>query len=374
MHAFDFTREYEEDLRPYFLPARGQEDRVTTALTVTGLSKEWKDSPANVMKYLYKVLTVSGRIVPTSKEKGDKNVGVLVLESNETDQPLRVVCRFGREAASRLELAKELRIRGLFTTLKDGPAMVLEDCEDADISIRTVVPRLTEDYFPHKVGNTLTYDIATFQVKKRTSVRREVWYQQAGGITETVVTHAGSLTGKTLFGEKPEVWITAPRTKKTKLPGAVYVRTLTGAAVLFGQRISIPRKGVMLTQEPILKLGAKAGETWQFIDKTVKHVYTLERFDKYRGQPCAIIKEVIVTPENEVQAREIYHTYVEHRGEVERREWLRITTTVRIPVQEMKMILVEDIPVGPVKDAGGKKPEEKKPSEDSPTAKDAKDK
>jgi hypothetical protein len=341
-----FCREYEEDLRPFFLPERGLEDRHETPLTVTGLSVERKANPASLNKYLHRVLTVSGRL----GRRGDRQ---LVLESPETDQPLKVTCHFTTEQFNNLADLKEYQVRGYCTEV--GMVMRLDNCEGDASVLRSAVPVLTADYLPHNPGNMLTYDLAAYPPAVRPAVVvRQVWFQREGGLTETVITNSARFTGQTLLTIKPGAWLTYPRTKKARLPGPVYLHKTLPKFIEFGQRA--PRGQAQEPLAPELKLGSKAGDSWELVRKNSKHVFTVERFETWRGRPSVVIKEVMVTPLSTYRESEIRHVYVKGLGEVERREWLRVTSTETKLVAEKRLILPEDMPVSP-----GKGPKDKKP-------------
>ena len=58
-------------------------------------------------------------------------------------------------------------------------------------------------------------------------------------------------------------------------------------------------------------------------------------------------KVSVYTATTGAQTREIRHVFAEGIGEVDRREWQRITTTEKKLLTEKKLIVTEDLPVGP---------------------------
>ena len=162
------------------------------------------------------------------------------------------------------------------------------------------------------------------------------------------------MTAKSLFGSDPtDDWSQSPKTKKGRLPGPSHVQKEFDGKVGQGPQMGKPQANTNEVLEPALKLGAKAGESWTFLQKNVKHVYTLERFDNWRGRPSAIITEVIVSPLPGEYQRDIRHVYARGLGEVERQEWVRLNSIDKKLLAEKKIILLEDLPLR------GPKPEEK---------------
>jgi hypothetical protein len=339
-----FGREYEEDMRPFFLPARGQEERITGVKKLSQLNDEWKADPTSLEKnYLHKIITIEGRLYDRGGER-------LILESPDTNHILKVSCRFNKALYPELGEGPVFRLSGLCAGMEEPQTMRLDNCDVDASQLKQAVPVLTDDYLPHKPGEVLTYDLAKYQ--NPATIFRLLWYQRDGGITETVITHHRRWTGKTIFTkekDKADNWIGWPKTKKERMSGPVYVRSYLLGTILFGERTRSPTAGMQVSRNPALKLGVKAGATWEWVRKDTKHVYTLEKFDKWRGLPCAIIKEVIVTPVNTLQQGEVRHVYVKGIGEVERREWFRLTSTETKLIAEMKIILPEDVSPRPDK-------------------------
>ncbi len=346
----DLARDYEEDLRPYYVPPRGKEARLDTLLSVSGLSKEWKGDGKNLEKYHYRIVTVSGilgRRLPPNE---------MVLESGETDQPLKVSCRFSKIVFDEIADVREYRVTGFCTGLETPGTLRLDNCAVDPAQLRGAVPQLTAGFLPHDPGRVFTYDLAVYPpLVKTTKVVRQTWFQHERGITDTVITHTGTLLGMSLFPpEKPENWLDNRRTKKLRVPGPIYEYAITPGFVTMGQRVMLPRGGTQVFWEPVLKLGAKVGESWEWVHQNTKHVYSVVAFEPYRGGRSAIVQELIMTPLTVNQPREVRHVFLEGVGEVERREWLRITLKEKKLIAEKKMITTEDLPTVPPAPAGGK--------------------
>lgn len=204
----------------------------------------------------------------------------------------------------------------------------------------------------------MTYDFATYSpaIVGAPLFVRQTWYQREGGMSETVITHTARLAGKTLLkGGKPENWVASPKAKRGRIPGPLYVQKINASGLIeFGPRVVVGKGRVEVIQEPILKTGAKAGDSWEWVQQNSKHVYTLERFDKWRGRPSAVVNEVIVSQLQPDQKQEVRRVFVQNLGEVERQDWLRISSTERKLFAEKKILLPEDIPVTTAKPEGGK--------------------
>jgi hypothetical protein len=349
--AADLARDYEEDLRPYYVPPRGMEPRVEKPVTVSELSKESKADRNALQKYYLRLITVTG--VASRREPPNR----LILATVETDQPLRVLCLFAKDVFAKLGDGPQYRVTGLCMGLEQDGRLRLDNCEVDASQLRKSVPTLTADFLPHREGATLTYDLAAYPPFVKTSVvARQTWYQRKGGLTETVVTHTlnGQPPGRSLFPtDKVESWLSARKVKKARLSGPIYMQRTTNTFVEFGQRVTLPRGGSETVWEPVLKLGAKVGDSWDWVHQNTRHVYTLAAFETRRGRRSAIVQEVVVNPMNETQTREVRHVYVEGVGEIERREWQRITSMEKKLLAEKKMILVEELPVGPPKPVAG---------------------
>jgi len=65
-------------------------------------------------------------------------------------------------------------------------------------------------------------------------------------------------------------------------------------------------------------------------------------FVENQGRPCAVVQEVVVWNTVPEQHFEINHVYVQHVGELERREIQLLTGRASMVVREMR--LVEDLP------------------------------
>jgi hypothetical protein len=348
--APELARDYEEDLRPYYLPPRGKETRVEAPMSVTDLSKAWKADSNSLQRYRHKVITVTA----TASRREPPNR--LVLEPVETDQPLRVSCLFDSKTYARLGAGPAFRVTGLCMGQEKDGRLRLDNCEVDPSQLRHEGPVLTENFYPHREGGVRIYDLAVYPpMIKRAQVVRQEWVQRKDGNTETVITHtlAGMPPGDSLFpttkNTSADSWTKLPWVKKLKvrLPGPFYLRRTNVGFLEVGRRVIAPGRGNATVMEPILKLGAKPGDTWNWRLQSEDHTYTFVGFETVREQRTAVVREVVFDNIAERQTREIRHVYLEGVGEIERREWQCITMTEKKLVAEKRMVRAESLNLGP---------------------------
>jgi hypothetical protein len=332
----EILRPYEEDLRVSYVPPPGAETQVAEVMSLARLGNEWTADPkAMEKKYRNRVLTVSGRLV--QKEPAQS---ALVLASGETDQPLRLRCLFDRDSFGDLGAGPEFRVRGRFTGLAGGSVLRLDSCRPADAAPRDL-HRLTADFLPHRPGRQLIYDLAEFPVpgKKEGPVRRVVFLEQEDGKSETVITHAGTLSGKGLFdGGDVAKWVSHRKTTALRVPGPAYHRRVAGGFVEVGQAPAKKGGTGDVVWQPVLKIAARAGDSWKWSQGGLAHEYTVEKFEDRDGRPAVIIKETVTNLTDGQRALEKRHVYVRGVGEVEQRDWLVVSSKERVVVGEKKLV------------------------------------
>jgi hypothetical protein len=125
-----------------------------------------------------------------------------------------------------------------------------------------------------------------------------------------------------------------------RLPGPDLRLRVYGGYVQLGQYQAVGKSGTELYFEPILKLGARPGDTWSWTHDHYTYEYKLVKFDTYRGLPSAIIEETITKAGDPHHPRELRIVYARGLGEVERRDYLRVAVTERRLLLERR--LVED--------------------------------
>jgi hypothetical protein len=325
--AVQLLRTYAEDQNAYFLPPPGEEPRVEKAWTIRELAHEYAADPeAFDRKYLYHLFTVAGKT-----QKYMTKECQVVLESGDTDLTFWVDCYFSRGVLESVGKRSEYRIHGLYTGVKDKRRLRLDDCQ-ADAPRRRG-PVLTADFLPHTPGKPITYDVASFGVpvgsKIQDAVQRELHVQGKDGVTEVLVTHAGILSGKSLFDEgDPNRWLTQPKTIKNKAPvtSGVYLRRLSGGFVELGTPNRDDNGKTTVTWTPVLKLDARAGDHWEWTAPSGEHKYVLEQFGEHNGHTSATIRETITSADNINHPLEIAHVYAKDVGEVEQRQWMRLNS------------------------------------------------
>jgi hypothetical protein len=334
------ARAYESDLRTAPLPDWGKEERLPGTLAVEQLDGELKASrPALEAKYLYRIFTVTGRRL---YRKGRE----LILESRNTDQPLRIVCRFDRHAVTFAdEGGPNPVVRGFCTGLVAG-AVRLDNAE-------MVLPPgskdsglwLTADFLPHKVGRIMTYDLAVFPMigKRSPVVVRQKWFERAKGQIETMTTHKGYLSGRSMLdAPDPGAWFKEARTKPARLPGPVYEHRTSAGFIEVGRRMTNTKGKVVTVWAPVLKLGARTGESWTWAHEHDEYTWTVVGFGQRRGQPCVTVLEKVTSNVNDQQMlREVKHVYVKDLGQVERRETIQLTSKDKRIVAELRLIKAE---------------------------------
>jgi tRNA_anti-like len=330
-------RDYEEDLRTALPPAFDSDPNAKT-MTAAQLAKEFKqDSKTFEKGYRNKILVVTGKLY----RKGDRNV---ILETGQTDNPLRIQCFFTRQSFLKLENNPDHTIRGLCSGLTGGQTLRLDNCESLDTVAKVDQPRLTVDYLPSKPGQVLVYDLATHPMESKGAALafRKVFTWTEGGIVERAITHAGRLPkGKNLTD--PEVfkdWITLKTTKKYSQSEPPSRLRVFGGFIEIGQEFTSQEGQKSVSWEPVIKLGLKKGESWEWSRGSERHqckVIDIELPDAGgRGaatrRSTATIREAITDLKRPDLYAEIRHVFVRNVGEVEREE------TARLPSGQMKVI------------------------------------
>jgi hypothetical protein len=330
-------------MRVDYVPPPGEEQRIDNPLTVKQIAKEFANQGAAFAeKYRNRVIILTGKPQPGSNKQS------LILESEDTDHSLRVECRFSIGSHQRLDQRSVYRIRGRCAGMANPKTLRLDNCE-LDEPVRKG-PKLTADFLPHTQGRTLTFDIAVFSgnnvKKKGENVQREIHLQGADGLTETTVSHIGTLTADSLFaaGEQ-EKWIAQNKTKKVMGTVAgvipVYYRRLSAGFVEVGlPTLGTDRKPSAIWT-PALKIDAREGDTWTWSPPSGTHEFTLVKFEEYEGRPCALVQEKITLAVDFRHPVEILHTYVKGLGEMEERRWVHRNS------QGEKVLLMEKKAVNP---------------------------
>src|SRR5262249_54184225 len=157
--------------------------------------------------------------------------------------------------------------------------------------------------------------------------------------TETFTSHVGSLSGGWLLNNRDSAqWVLQPKTRKVRSPGPVFYRRLSAGFVEVGQvTLTGPGRSEIVWQ-PALKLGARAGTTWNWTHANIDHQYVVEKFDEFQGRPSVVIMESWTRPPDPHHPYMVRHVYVQGWGEVERQEWLQVTSRERRLLAEKKLV------------------------------------
>ena len=180
-------------------------------------------------------------------------------------------------------------------------------------------PTITADFFPYKPGLTLNYVEVNYINEGLGVALHQKSEFKDGGLIETTSTKAGMVQGGKYLGGKPVEWNATPQFLKKfkirlgKVPQVPHFRVEGPNA-----EIGIFSSGLgALVWEPVLKLGAKQGETWEHkLPNGTTKKYTLERFEKKDGKDAVVVKsQMTVQQDTELIT---YSTYARGIGEVER--------------------------------------------------------
>jgi hypothetical protein len=188
----------------------------------------------------------------------------------------------------------------------------------------------------------VTYDVASFPELSNTGVFiRLICLQREGGVTTTLETHRYIMSNASLFEPGSERWVKYRRAPRSKpVPGPAFIQRVNGRYVEVGE---VTRPGTApASWEPVLKIGARLGDSWKWTDNNVTHTYKVFKFAERKGRLTVTIYELI-NPPGTVHTKEVRHLYVEGLGEVERQEVLRISPTSTRILTEKKLV-EEDSP------------------------------
>src|SRR5262249_47702424 len=140
------------------------------------------------------------------------------------------------------------------------------------------------------------------------TVVRQVFQQREGGGTETVTTHSGKLTGKSLFDEGEQArWISQKKTQSVRLPGPIFDRRISGGFVEIGHHVPTKSGQSEVVWEPVLKLLTKTGDSWSWKYNNDKHQYTVMKFQESMGRTSVVIKETVTRNDDPDHPSEIRH-------------------------------------------------------------------
>jgi hypothetical protein len=363
----NFLREYEEDLQAGLRPPLGEEEVIKDPITVTRLGNEiTADKMVIDNKYRNKIIIVSGRLRAKSTQ-------YIQLESEDTNQVLKVKCHFTRHAFKDVPPRSDYLIQGLCSGMPDATSVHLDNCEYYDPQRSKDPHRLTADFLPHTPDRVLTYDIVVFPALSSASatIVRQAYLQREVGATDTVSTHSAKYSGKGLFepGEDPK-WVLNKKTQKFRLAGPVYKQRNFAGFVEQGENVATKSGDMEVVWQPVLKLNARLGDTWKWSHANANHLYSVEKFaNDPKDRISVVIKETVTFDLDRDHPIEIRHVYVRNVGETERSETQHITAKEKRTLAEKK--LIEDADESYIKDVKSGKPISSKletpPSKDGKT-------
>jgi hypothetical protein len=342
--ATQVLKDYEEDLRTALSPTPDFDPNAKT-IAAAQLAKEFKqDSKSFEKNYRNKILVVTGKLY----RKGDRNV---TLDTGQTDNPLKIECYFSKQAFQQLGDGQDLIVRGLCNGLTYGQTLRLDNCESLNSGAKVDSPRLTVDFLPCKPGSVLIYDLATLPAESKGPplVFRKVFTWTEGGIMERTITHVGRLPKGSSLSDPDAFkdWISAKTTKRYSQSELPFHTRIYGGFIEIGQEFIGP-DGQSVVWEPVMKLGVKKGESWEWTRGTIRHQCKLVDIQQQENtgersaaedllqkmpttRSTATIRESITDIKRPDVYREIRHVFVKDVGEVEREE------ATRLPSGQMKI-------------------------------------
>jgi tRNA_anti-like len=333
-------RDYEEDLR-VALPPSTDAGPATLSISVAQLAKEFaEDRHALAKKYSNRMVTVSGSL-------SARGAQALVLESGRTSDSLKVQCFFTQRSFRDVDARSSFTIRGLCSGMLSANTLRLDNCEVADPSARTNARSLTADYLPFTPGRTLIYDVVTLQTETAATavVARHVYSCAEGGKITGWTTHLGRLPSSILQADSRPLgdWVSAKKTRKVSIQLPVHRRRLFAGFVEIGQELTNKDGSEAIDWQRNLKLGAKAGASWNWTQGDVQHQFTVMQFGEHKGRPSAVIKETVTKMTPPEKYLEIRHIYIRDVGEVERQESVRLFSGQMRVHSVMKLIEDEEV-------------------------------
>lgn len=317
-----FTRLYEADLRD----DAAVDDAPPFAVSAEELTREFTiDAATATARFRGKALEITGAV-----EAIDPQTRSVTFERN-TDQRVRVVCRFTPSRFAEVVREPVLTIRGLCRGLS-GPVVRLEGC---DMIEGASTERLGAAYYPFVLGRTLLFDQARVSGKGEHRVVRQRLTFRDGGRVEIASIRGGVLKKRSLFDSDNSVsWQGSPIERS----GTTVLYRLRGGFVEIGLSSGTKVRKSETVWEPILKGGARVGATWTWNGPGgLVATYTLDRFTEHRGLPAAVITRKVPSKDRG-KVIETVHLYVKGVGEVERRTYENVPRTkTRKLIEEMRL-------------------------------------
>lgn len=291
------------------------------AIAANALVKEYEQSVAAATeKYHRRVLMVSGLV-----EKVNRYTREIILES-DTNQAIKVKARFTQSQIERITRQKRLVLRGVCTDINQRSFVVLEnsmlELSPRLLALMRTGPILLPEHYPFRAGEQLTYDIAQHSATTKTVSRLTMTFKDPN-LVDFVNTAQGTINGTGLRTGQV-LWL--PKAKLA--PPAVAQYRMSESFIELG---TTGPTGEM-SWEPVIKLGAKEGESWTWDSPFGTCVYTVTDFRKTRGQAAAHVKKLV---QNGLTVTESTHLYELGIGETERTTYQATAKQPRKLVGEM---------------------------------------
>lgn len=319
-----FILEYELDIREEY---RFDTSDAEPAVTAAQLLAVFKEPLQGMKQYDGRWIEVDG-----ATEAVDLAKSAVVLEGG-TDQTLKIKCLFSPAQFRRLKAAPAMKIRGRCAGL-DGKYIKLDNCEalwPAPIPDKTGM-RLDAEFLPFRGSQTLVYYTAYYNGKSaRRAVRQTLTFKD-DRVIEIVGTHQGevlSLDSIATINWTKKIAAAKPLWQHYRLH-AGRVEINQGAVAALG---TPPPPG---DWEPVLVVGAQAGDRWQWTARGQKIDYTLMEFNTREFRPAAVIRKSVET-KMPPTITETIHVYARGVGEVERKQYETQRTGPKRLIMETKL-------------------------------------
>jgi hypothetical protein len=276
-----------------------------------------------------------GRVAPGTVNPGTINPGTVVLETG-TSHKYKVQARFTPSRFAAVKDHPSLTITGTCVGVV-GKFVVVESGQAADSEAGNGAIRITPDYFPMQSGKEMVYDLLTPTSTRTNPIARISVRFVDNELVRVTPLRSGTFTKGTLFAEPPGVarW-TSTRPKSASRLSEVRVNE---DMVEIRDKPTPPAQPA-LWWDPILKLGARKGETWNttMLDGRVV-TYTVVRFGKDdAGRNTVEIQRITKHPKDSANWEEATIIYARGIGEVSRVIVKQSTNGKAYSLGEMKWV------------------------------------
>lgn len=297
--------------------------------------------------YLGATLVVNGTII---ERRDAEHLAYLEVP---TSSRLRLAAYFTPSQYRRLASLPAVQLRCTFGGAIDNKLIVLDDCETVDPEPNA--PRITADFLPIKPGHELTYETVKYgQGKDHTMLQIVMKFIDKENF-QVLQQKLGAFSGKSLFQEKrpPVVWSKDPRNSGQLLFTLKY-RTQYDM-VEIGRPAKPKAGGTDTYWEPVLKIGARLGQSWKVTDPDDLEVtYTVTNFRKDKKDRDVVeVKRVAIHPKDPAAVREeSVIAYAKGVGELGRTVTLHVGAATPVLRREDRLIEPGDVVDGKLESFG----------------------